>query len=106
MPKLISNEELLNMSESLKALAHPDRIKIIMLIMKQHQQKMNVTEIYKQLDLLQPETSRHLNILKSRRILKSSKEGHHVFYTMNPAHPEFTCVINCLTEKKPVAMLN
>lgn len=92
-------DKLQHLSESLKALAHPDRLKILLLIMQHKKQKLTVTEIQQQLDLLQPETSRHLSILKNKNILNRIKEGSNVFYYMNTEHPEFICFMKYLNEK-------
>ena len=102
MPTSISYEELQNISESLKAMAHPDRIKILLLIMQQAEQKMSVTQIYENLHLSQPETSRHLNILKNKSILKSSKQGQLVHYFMHSDHPEYYDIIQRLSRKNLV----
>ncbi len=99
----MSNTLLVNklhtLSESLKVLAHPVRLKILLLIMRHRKQKLTVTEIQQKLELLQPETSRHLSILKSKNVLNRKKEGSNVFYFMNPENHELLCFMKYLNDK-------
>jgi ArsR family transcriptional regulator len=96
-----ANDKLQPLSESLKALAHPDRLNMLLLIARHKKQRLTVSDIQHQLGLLQPETSRHLNILKSRNILTRVKEGARVFYLISPQCRELvTCVTEFLLENQ------
>ena len=59
-------------SETLKALAHPARLKIVIGILKD---ECNVAKIQKVLGLPQSTISQHLRVLKSAGIIKGRKEG-------------------------------
>jgi DNA-binding transcriptional ArsR family regulator len=59
-------------SETLKALAHPARLKIVAGLLKD---ECNVGQIQKALKLPQSTISQHLRILKNAGIIKGRKEG-------------------------------
>jgi len=59
-------------SETLKALAHPSRLKMIVGLLKD---ECNVTQIQKVLGLPQSTISQHLRILKNAGIIKGRREG-------------------------------
>ena len=59
-------------SETLKALAHPARLKIVIGILKD---ECNVAKIQKVLGLPQSTISQHLRVLKNADIIKGRKEG-------------------------------
>ena len=59
-------------SETLKALAHPARLKIVVGLLKD---ECNVAQIQKVLGLPQSTISQHLRILKNAGIIKGRREG-------------------------------
>jgi len=59
-------------SETLKALAHPARLKIVVGLLKD---ECNVAQIQKVLGLPQSTISQHLRTLKNAGIIKGRKEG-------------------------------
>jgi len=59
-------------SETLKALAHPARLKIVTGLLKD---ECNVAQIQKVLRLPQSTISQHLRILKNAGIIKGRREG-------------------------------
>ena len=59
-------------SETLKALAHPARLKIVSDLLKD---ECNVSQIQKVLGLPQSTISQHLRILKNADIIKGRREG-------------------------------
>lgn len=59
-------------SETLKALAHPARFRIVAGLLKN---ECNVAEIQEALGLPQSTISQHLRVLKSADIIKGRKEG-------------------------------
>ena len=65
------------MVETLKALAHPTRLQIVNILMNG---ECSVGNIVKTLGTKQSMTSQQLSILKSRRVLKSRRNGNVVFY--------------------------
>lgn len=76
----------------LRALAHPMRIAIIELL--QEKEKLSVTEIYKKLKIEQAAASHHLNILKSKGILGSKRDGKKIFYSLRSK--SLTQIIDCI----------
>jgi len=74
----VADDELVDRkSRLLKALANETRLKILLLLSKR---EMCVCELTVALDLTQPTTSHHLNILENMRVIKDRKEGRWVFY--------------------------
>jgi len=64
-------------SETLKALAHPARLKIVSGLLKD---ECNVGQIQKVLKLPQSTISQHLRILKNAGIIKGRREGTRTCY--------------------------
>ena len=64
-------------SETLKALAHPARLKIVVGLLKD---ECNVAQIQKVLGLPQSTISQHLRILKNASIIKGRREGTRICY--------------------------
>ena len=64
-------------SETLKALAHPARLKIVAGLLKD---ECNVAQIQKVLGLPQSTISQHLRILKNADIIKGRREGTRTCY--------------------------
>ena len=87
------------MSESLKAIAHPDRISILTLLGKKKEIKFSVNQICDKLKLSQPEVSRHLSILKNKEILLFERSGSHIYYSLNKNNLVFNCIENLLEKK-------
>jgi DNA-binding transcriptional ArsR family regulator len=79
----------------LRAIAHPMRIAIIELL--EENKKLSVTEIYKHLKIEQASASHHLNILKSKGVLISRRDGKKIFYALrNEALVDLVhCVNRC-----------
>ncbi|MBA7666468.1 hypothetical protein ES703_74549 [subsurface metagenome] len=64
-------------SETLKALAHPARLKIVAGLLKD---ECNVARIQKVLGLPQSTISQHLRVLKNAGIIKGRREGNKTCY--------------------------
>ncbi len=64
-------------SEILKALAHPARLKIVVGLLKD---ECNVAQIQKVLGLPQSTISQHLRVLKNAGIIKGRREGTRTCY--------------------------
>lgn len=73
-------EELETMSNILKSIADPTRLKILYLLKNG---ELCVCEILDALDKSQSTTSHHLNILKKEKILTSRKEGKWIYYKLS-----------------------
>ncbi|MBE9491725.1 MAG: helix-turn-helix transcriptional regulator [Bacteroidetes bacterium] len=67
-------------ASKLRAIAHPMRIAIIELL--NTGTKLNVTQIYKKLNIEQASASHHLNILKNKGVLVSKREGKKIYYSL------------------------
>ncbi len=67
------------MSEILKALSHPARLRIVAGL---KQDGCNVSEIQKKLGLPQSTISQHLKVLKQAGIIKGEREGTMVCYSV------------------------
>lgn len=91
--------DLVLLSESLKAIAHPDRIRILDLLSRKNSIKFSVTEICDRLKLAQPEASRHLSILKNKGILVFERVGSNIYYSINRTNVVFNCIENILTKQ-------
>jgi len=69
-------------SETLKALGHPARLKIVAGLLKD---ECNVAQIQKVLRLPQSTISQHLRTLKNAGIIKGRREGNKTCYSVNDA---------------------
>ena len=77
--KLIQEDTLEKMAETLKAIAHPVRLQIVNILMNG---ESSVGELVKTLGTKQSLTSQQLSILKSRGVLKSRRNGNVVYYSL------------------------
>lgn len=84
--------DLTLLAESFKAVAHPDRIRILALLTPKNKINISVTELSDQLKLAQPEVSRHLAILKNKGILVFERNGSAVYYSINKTNVIFNCI--------------
>ncbi len=81
-------------ASKLRAMAHPMRIAIIDLL--KEEKKMSVTQIYEKLNLEQAATSHHLNIMKSKGVLVSKRDGKKIFYSLRSK--ALTDIIYCINK--------
>jgi len=89
------NKDFLEEStETLRAIAHPIRIAIIDLLF--HNQKMTVTDIYNKLDIEQAIASHHLRILKNKKVVNVERAGKNSLYELE--RPEFYEIVKTLTK--------
>ncbi|MDG1850314.1 MAG: metalloregulator ArsR/SmtB family transcription factor [Flavobacteriales bacterium] len=73
-------EKSLSTAEIFKALSNPLRLNMVKLLATSDQ--MNVTEIYKNLNIKQAIASHQLNILRNKNILHSERIGKKTFYSL------------------------
>ena len=66
----------------LKTLGHTKRLEIISLL-RGH--ALTVNQISQMIALRQASVSQHLSLLKSSRLVSTSREGKEIYYTLNPA---------------------
>lgn len=84
--------KLENAASKMRSIAHPMRIAIIEMLSESA--KMSVTEIYERLHIEQAAASHHLNILKSKGILASKREGKKIFYMLR--NKAISQILDCL----------
>lgn len=75
----------------LKTVAHPIRLKVVDLLVEK---EMTVGEIQDALGISQSLTSQQLNLMKSRGILKSQRDGKLMYYSIDM--PEVIHILECL----------
>ena len=92
------NKTIKKAGEIIRSLGHPVRIEIIILLNNKQNKKMTVTQIYEELGLTQPETSRHLSILKNSSVLSCEKDGSHSYYFINKEDSFIGCIANCMSK--------
>ena len=80
----------------LKAVAHPLRIKII-LMLTEHQE-LNVSAIYKKLNAEQSLISHHLINMRDKGILDIRRSGKNIYYFL--VDPAISEVIECIYRSK------
>ena len=68
-------------AKKIRIITHPSRVEIIKLL-GEHE-KLNVTQIYEKLNILQAETSHHLALLREYGILKKVRVGKMSIYSLN-----------------------
>jgi ArsR family transcriptional regulator, zinc-responsive transcriptional repressor len=90
-PDLMPLEFLRSAAECLKCVAHPHRLRIIEILF---QGKYPVDKIASLCDLSQPATSGHLRLMEGKGLLKSTREGRVVYYTV--AEPQLEGIIDCV----------
>ncbi len=90
----LNPEELENAASMLRAMAHPMRIAIISLL--EDGDRMNVTQIHKNLEIEQSTASHHLGILKDKGVLNSQREGKNTFYLLK--HESLKNIIECISK--------
>jgi len=81
-------------ASKLRAIAHPMRIAIISLL--DNNTRLCVTEIYEKLKLEQAAASHHLNILKSKGVLGSKRNGKNTLYFLK--QESLTTIIDCINK--------
>ena len=92
---LITNEDdIYNASHSLKAMAHPLRLKILCLLGATTE--VSVQDIVEQVGTSQSNISQHLSILRDKGILISRKDANKVFYRI--AEPSILHLISAMRQ--------
>ena len=76
-------DNLEKLSELLKALSDPTRLKIITML-KECKCMLCVNAITKRLNVTQSAVSQHLRILRQAGLVKSERKGYFIHYTIDP----------------------
>lgn len=74
----LSPELLRRVSEVLRLLAHPQRLRIVEIL--EHHGEAPVHDIVRELGLPQGATSQHLNLMKRVALVESERRGREVWY--------------------------
>ena len=82
---------MLRKAELLKALGHPERLAIVLLVSRK---ELCVKELVKELGISQPKVSQHVGLMKELGILSFKKKGTRVIYKL--ASEEIKRVIETL----------
>ncbi|WP_246042181.1 ArsR/SmtB family transcription factor [Cohnella pontilimi] len=72
--------ELAEMAELLKLLGDPIRLSILALL---QEQELSVTDLTRLTGATQPNTSQHLRKLRSAGLIRETKRGQWVYYSLN-----------------------
>lgn len=75
-------EKLENVSELLKILAHPIRLRILFSLWYEEKEKC-VCELLAETGTSQSNLSQHLSVLKLAGLVKDKRKGNMVFYSLN-----------------------
>lgn len=89
----LDTEKLEQAAGKLRAMSHPMRIAIIDLL-AQSPEPMSVTDIYNSLNIEQATASHHLNILKSKNLLASKRDGKNIYYSLK--NITITEILECI----------
>jgi ArsR family transcriptional regulator len=88
--------DLLNrLADTLKLLAHPQRLKIIEIL--QREEEAPVHSLTEQLGLAQAATSHHLNRMRRVGLLASERHGKEVWYSI--ADDRALAILDCVRRK-------
>ncbi len=84
--KIPANEELQDLSDFFKHFSEFSRIKILTAL--HYNSELCVCDLVELVGMNQPAVSHQLRILKAGRIVKSRKQGKHVYYSLDDNHVE------------------
>lgn len=82
-------------SKCLKAMGHPDRLRIIHLLVEE---ETWVSFLAKKLNIAQPKVSEHLKKLEAQDLLHARREGHKVIYSIKHMNLMLS-LTQCIREK-------
>lgn len=80
--RMANSENSSECAKIMKALGDESRLKIIRLLL---QGEKSVSEIVKSLNMIQPQTSHHLSILRSSGLVETRREGNKIINFIDPA---------------------
>ena len=92
--ELMSMEALEKAAECLRTIAHPCRLRIIEILLKEERP---VGELAEACGIASHMASEHLRLLKDRGLLNSRREGRKIFYVV--AEPALAMIMNCVGKK-------
>ena len=92
--ELLEMENLEKAAECLRTIAHPCRLRMIEILLKEERP---VGALAEACGIPSNMASEHLRLLKDRGLLKSRREGRSVFYVV--AEPMLAMILNCVGKK-------
>ena len=99
MGKDLTLEEMTRLSEKLKAVADPTRLRILRLLPTEPdcERVYNVSELAEELKIPQPTISHHLKVLYNAGLVKSEKMCRDVYYWIDQGAVDDTmCTVKCI----------
>ena len=90
-----NKNEVQNIAEVMRAMAHSDRLAILKLLCTNQTEGLTVKRIYEELQLQQPVVSRHLNILKSAGVVRRLREGQKINYCLCMEKKNIESLLKC-----------
>lgn len=92
--EIMNEQELERISQIMKAVAHPTRMKILFMLNKELH---NVNELVKALDVSQALVSQQLKILRLNNLVKTEKKNGFVYYSIDPEKKKYiNKMIDCI----------
>jgi len=92
--ELLSMEALEKAAECLRTIAHPCRLRIIEILLKEER---SVGELAEACGIASNMASEHLRLLKDRGLLNSRRDGRKIYYWV--AEPALEMIMNCVGKK-------
>lgn len=88
-------EKLKRVAEILKAIAHPTRLNVLEAL--ELHKRLTVNELMKLTDTTQSLLSNHLIKMRDKGILRSERDGRHIYYELIDEHllNIFSCMEEC-----------
>ena len=83
--KPLSVEDASSMADTFRALADPTRLRIVSILA---QGERCVDDVCGALEIEQSAVSHQLRVLRDRRIVRSRREGRHIYYSLDDEHIE------------------
>lgn len=92
---IVSDDGLQQAADCLRILAHPQRLKIVQLLLSG--QQYTVGELAQACEIAQPVTSEHLRLMQRCGFLSSQREGRSVYYEV--AEPHLAQIMACIQDR-------
>lgn len=91
---VLGDADAARMALAIKCIAHPDRLRILMLL--GCKKELSVSVIQREIGLTQSMTSQHLIAMKARGVLAAEKRDNKVFYSIYNKH--VLKIIECMKQ--------
>jgi DNA-binding transcriptional ArsR family regulator len=93
-PKLIDLDRLAEAAECLKALAHPHRLRIVEMLLRD---RYAVGELAEACGIAAPIASGHLRLMQRCGFLDAERDGRNVYYRI--AEPSLASILGCIRQR-------